>query len=111
MDKSTGRSQVKRNGREETLARIESAATITGIVLLFSLLAAVLLLRTSPSDSGQRGAGHGALLATSWLTILWVMGAVGVAALRRRATRVGFRVILVANAVVVCLLAAEFWFR
>jgi hypothetical protein len=85
--------------------------TIAGIVLLLSFFVSVLLLTTSPSDSGQRGAGHGALLAASWLTILWVLFAAVLAATRWRATGFKFRTILVINAAIVCLLGAELWFH
>ena len=92
-------------------AKVESAMTTTGIVLLVSFFSSVLLLRTSPSDSGQRGAGHGALAAASWLTILWVAGAASLAATRWRLTSIRFRAILVVNAALVCLLVAEIWFH
>ena len=85
--------------------------TIAGIVLLLSFLGSVVLLRTAPSDSGQRGAGHGALVAASWLTILWVVGAASLAVTRWARTGTKFRAILMVNATIVCLRVAEIWFH
>jgi len=100
---------LKNNGRAEMFVRIETAMTVAGIVLLLSFLGSVVLLRTAPSDSGQRGAGHGALVAASCLTILWVVGAASLAVTRWRLTGTRFRAILVVNAAIVCFLLAEIW--
>jgi len=108
---STDEQQVNGHSDEPRFARVVKGMTIAGITLLLSFVGAVLLITTSPSDSGQRGAGHGALFAASWLTVAWVIGATGLAILRWRATGVGFRAILVVNAVLVCLLLAQFWFH
>jgi hypothetical protein len=92
-------------------AGVVRAMTIAGLTLLLGYVGSVLLIMTSPSDSAQRGAGHGALFADSWLTIVWVVAATALAMWRWSSTSMPFRAILAINAALACLLIAQFWSR
>lgn len=83
--------------------------TVAGLTILLCFIGAVFLRATAPTDSGQQGAGRGAVAAAGWLTIAWVIGAVGLAVFRWRATTVRFRIILAVNAAIAGLLIAQFW--
>jgi hypothetical protein len=78
-------------------------------VILTAFSAGVVVLGTSSSDTGQRGLGHGVLSATAWLELLWVPIALIVAGTRWRETTVGFRVLLLANAMIAIPLLKDFF--
>jgi hypothetical protein len=83
--------------------------TVAGLTILLCFVGAVVLLGLAPTDSGQQGAGRGAVLAAAWLMIAWVVGAAGLAVFRWRETTIRFRVILAVNAAIAGLLIAQFW--
>ena len=43
----------------------------SGLTLVVALIIALVVLALSPTDSGQRGFGYGALVAIRWLLLLW----------------------------------------
>jgi len=94
---------------QDRIAKIVQGMTVAGITILVSFVGAVVLLATSPTDSGQRGAGHGAVSGAAWLTIVWVVGAVAFSTFRWRATNLWFRIVLAINTMIACLLVAQFW--
>ena len=85
----------------------EKALTTAGFALLIIFVFAVVLLRNSPHDTGQRELAFGMRDAASWLEIIWFGAAAVLAAIRRRATAMSFRIILVLNSLVVSLLLGE----
>ena len=88
--------------------RWETALVVAGVTVLVGFIVAVLILAFAPCDTECRGAGHGAMIASAWLEIFWVLVAVSHAVLRWRKTNIWFRAILVVNNSVVCLLLLEF---
>ncbi len=89
-------------------AKIVSRMTIAGMTLPCAFIVAIFLLATAPTDSGQMGAGHGAVSAASALTFLWVIGAGTIAAFRWGETTFRFRLIFLLNAMISCALVAQF---
>jgi len=83
------------------MARFEQYLTFAGITVFVAYIGSILL--PFRYDSGGRGLASGAVAATILLEIIWVLAGVSIAILRGSATSVKFRIILLMNSLVVCL--------
>ena len=75
---------------------------------MVAFITASLILATSPSDSGQRGFGHGAVGAVCWLYLLW-LGVAVVAVARNREVPKYFWLVFITNVVISLLILAQLW--
>jgi len=78
-----------------------------GITLLLAWIASVVTLALSPTDSGQRGFGHGAVDAVCWLDLSWAAVAIPTFGIRRHSVRRGFRWAFGANMSITLLIVLE----
>ena len=85
----------------------EEAVRTAGVVLFVALIGSVVTLGLSPTDSGQRGFGHGAVDAVCWLYMLWAIGAIVTVAVKRRKLTRSFWFVFVPNIAIVCLILSE----
>ena len=91
-------------------ANVTKWCTTAGITVLLASISSRLLFATSSFDTPERGAWFGAVAASAWLTILWVIIAAVLFAIRGRKTGTLFQIVFVMNAIVALLLLAEFCF-
>jgi hypothetical protein len=82
---------------------------LAGFVILGAFVASVVLLANSAFDTGQRGFGHGALTAASWLEVSWVAAAAPLVVGRWRGTTKALRAVFMLNTAIVLLLARDFF--
>lgn len=92
------------------MKNIQSVLTIAGVAVLIAFLGSVVLLHNASYHTDLRGAAFGTLAAAAWLDIIWVVLAIVLATTRWHATTGLFRMILLLNLAVVCLLAANFFY-
>jgi hypothetical protein len=88
-------------------SRFLKVFTTAGLTIFLAFLASRELIVTAPFDSGQRGAGHGALSAAVSLDILWVLVAIPVVLRRRREIRGTFWLVFVPNTLLALLAVVD----
>ena len=86
----------------------EAMLRTSGIALLLALVVAGTIRAFSPSDSGQRGFGIGAVAAVCWLYLLWAATAIVSIAVPRRSATKSFWVIFGTNIFIAALILADF---
>lgn len=80
------------------------AVSTAGITIAIVFVSAVFVFANSHYHTGQREGAWGALAASSWLDLLWVVVAGGIALTRWRLTTRMFRIILLFNSLIAALL-------
>ena len=91
------------------LTSAEAILRTSGVALLIALVSSVVILDFSPSDSAQRGFGHGAVNAVCWLYLFWTAIVLVAIAMRRRFVTKGFWFVFAVNTLVSTMVLAEFW--
>jgi hypothetical protein len=82
---------------------------VAGATIFLAFVGSVLLRATAPTDSGQQGAGEGAVSASAVLEVVWTTLALVIAIPRWRDTTSAFRFLLGLNLLIVVLVALYFF--
>ena len=90
------------------MRNLEKCLRTPGIALPILFVASMLFLLTSPFGSARRGAAVGAFAAVAWLEMAWFVVAGILAVMRWRALSTAFRIILLCNVAVICVLLADY---
>jgi hypothetical protein len=86
------------------MKQMEKYLTVAGFTLFVAFVGSCMVLTTAPTDSGQRGFGHGALGASGLLECAWMLLALPTLVMRWRQTSEKFRGLIVVNGIVVLIL-------
>ena len=85
--------------------------TVAGLTILLCFIGAIFLRAAMPYDTGMYRAGRDAVAVAGWLTISWLVAAVGPVVFRWRETTIRFRILLTVNALIAGLFIAQFWIK
>jgi len=90
------------------LCSLNQLVRTTGITLFALIVVSGAILLSSPTDSGQRGFGHGAVNAVRWLDLLW-FGVAVIAVKRKQVLPKYFWPVFATNITVCALIVTQLW--
>ena len=85
--------------------RVLRQTMVAGATIFLAFVGSVWLRGTAPTDSGQQGAGQGAVAASTVLEVVWLTSALIIAIPRWRDTPPAFRFLLGLNGLIVASIA------